>query len=247
MEHFFNQFLQGIAWWWVITSWNKQHLTAQTNKQTNSFTSKKSCANRIKVNLILHCRNNGKPHIKKSTDISSFIQLAAYLSFSATWTLLTSVRSSRALLRFPALLVPPGHEQGSLEWCHGSRRKTHDRHSAPTLGFRLWHPLVWQTARKRGAHKNTLSDICVHDTEMRVCVSVLTCLQDTSAPELSSVHPVPHVAPSPAAQNAPWMSETTIWIVDVQLWDQHICVTFGGYEQRNWRLWSSGMWLCTDG
>lgn len=95
-------------------------------------------------------------HISKSIDISSFIQLHSYLSFSATWTLLTSVRSSRALRRFPALLVPPGHKQGSLEWCHGSRRKTWDRHSAPTLGFRLWHPLIWQTARKQGAHKYTL-------------------------------------------------------------------------------------------
>jgi len=54
-------------------------------------------------------------------------------------------------------------------------------------------------------HKNTLPDKRAHDIEMCVCVcvSVLTCLQGTSAPELSSVHPVPHVAPSPAAQNTP--------------------------------------------
>jgi hypothetical protein len=47
-----------------------------------------------------------------------------------------------------------------------------------------------------------------------VCVSVLTCLQDTSVPELSSVHPVPHVAPSPTAQSTPGMSETTKWIAE---------------------------------
>jgi len=53
------------------------------------------------------------------------------------------------------------------------------------------------------AHKNTLPIKCAHDIEMCVRVSVLTCLQDTSAPELSSVHPVPHVVPSPATQNTP--------------------------------------------
>jgi len=81
-----------------------------------------------------------------------------------------SIRSSRALRRFPALLVPPGHEQGGLEWCHGSRRKTRDRHSAPTLGFRLWHPLIWQTATKQEAHKYTLPVKCAHDMEMCVCL-----------------------------------------------------------------------------
>jgi hypothetical protein len=128
------------------------------NKQT-CFNSKKSCVNHIKVSLILHCRNNRKPHIKKSADISSFIQQTFYLSYSATWTLLTSIRSSRALGRFPALLVPPGHEQGGLKWCHGSRRKTRDRHSAPILGFRLWHPLVWQTARKHGSSQTHLLNV----------------------------------------------------------------------------------------
>jgi hypothetical protein len=219
-----------------------QHTARYCAHKRTCFTSKKRCVNRIKVNQILHCRNNGKPHIKKSIDISSFIQLASYLSFSPTWTLLTSIRSSRAFRRFPALLVPPGHEQGGLQWCHGSRRKTRYRHSAPTLGFRLWHPLVWQTARKQGTHKNTLPLKCAHNIEMWVrvyvcicvcvcvCVCVLTCLQDTSAPELLSVHPVPHVAPSPAAQNTPWMLETT-WTAECPgVSSTHLCDFWGFYS-----------------
>jgi hypothetical protein len=56
---------------------------------------------------------------------------------------------------------------------------------------------------------NTLPVKCTHDREMCVWLCVLTCPQDTSAPELSSDHLVPHVAPSPVAQNTPTMSETT--------------------------------------
>jgi hypothetical protein len=63
-----------------------------------------------------------------------------------------------------------------------------------------------------GQINNTLPVRSAQDIE--VSVPVLTCLQDTSALELSTVHLVPHVAPSPVVQNTPSMLEKPKWFAE---------------------------------
>jgi hypothetical protein len=165
---------------------------------------------------------------------------------------LVRVQSSRGLLRFPTLLVSPGHEQGSLEWCHGSRRKAWDRYAAATLGFRLSHPLVWQTASNEDG-ENAFLVKCTSYIN-RLFLSVLTCLQGTSAVGFASVRLVPRVAPSPAVPERqqvmvgnmsnnicnmfmvmsvtfPWTTGANVDIRPVKLlvsaaWSTHRCISF---------------------